>query len=124
MLARNSDADGAVHAVRSVEDRFNRNYSYPWVFLNEEPFSDEFKRYTRPSFLFMLSCMLTPVPLLPHSSRISIVASGPVYFGQVPEGHWYQPSWVNETRAKEERDKMQAENIIYGGSLSCDFPLS
>lgn len=50
MLARNSDIDGAVHAVRSVEDRFNRNYNYPWVFLNELPFSDNFKRYTPPSF--------------------------------------------------------------------------
>jgi len=49
MLARNSDIDGAVHAVRSVEDRFNRNYNYPWVFLNEGLFSDDFKRYTRPS---------------------------------------------------------------------------
>lgn len=128
MLARNSDADGAVHAVRSMEDRFNRNYKYPWVFLNEEPFSDDFKRYTRPSSppsLHKLSRMLTPVPTpLSHISRVSIVASGPVYFGQIPEGHWYQPSWINETRAKEERDKMQAENIMYGGSLSCDFPLS
>jgi len=44
MLARNSDVDSAVNSVREVEDRFNRNYGYPWVFLNEEPFSDDFKR--------------------------------------------------------------------------------
>lgn len=44
MLARNSDVDGAVRSVREMEDRFNRKYAYPWVFLNEEPFSDEFKR--------------------------------------------------------------------------------
>lgn len=44
MLARNSDVDDAVHAVRSIEDRFNRRHNYPWVFLNEEPFSDDFKR--------------------------------------------------------------------------------
>ena len=44
MLARNSDLDNAVKSVRRLEDRFNRRAGYPWVFLNEEPFSDEFKR--------------------------------------------------------------------------------
>ena len=44
MLARNSDVDSAVNSVREVEDRFNHKYGYSWVFLNEEPFSDDFKR--------------------------------------------------------------------------------
>jgi alpha 1,2-mannosyltransferase len=48
MLARNSDLDGAVQAVRELEDRFNRKHNYPWVFLNEEPFSDDFKRCALP----------------------------------------------------------------------------
>src|SRR6266436_630977 len=50
MPARNSDVDSAVNTVREVEDRFNLKYGYPWVFLNEEPFSDDFKRYA-PSHL-------------------------------------------------------------------------
>jgi hypothetical protein len=45
MLARNSDVDDAVRAVRELEDRFNHKYRYPWVFLNEQSFSDDFKRY-------------------------------------------------------------------------------
>ncbi|KAI0249097.1 glycosyltransferase family 15 protein [Lactifluus subvellereus] len=94
MLARNSEVDDAVHSVRSMEDRFNRKYRYPWVFLNEQPFSDEFKR------------------------RVSIIASGPVHFGKISDEHWYQPSWINETKAQEEREKMVEENVPYGGSLS------
>jgi len=94
MLARNSDVEGAAQAVRGMEDRFNRNYNYPWVFLNEQPFTNDFKR------------------------RVSFLASGDVHFGLIPEEHWYQPSWINETKAKEERDKMEEENIIYGGSVS------
>lgn len=43
MLARNSDLMGVLQSVREAEDRFNRNYKYPWVFLNEEDFTDEFK---------------------------------------------------------------------------------
>jgi alpha 1,2-mannosyltransferase len=41
-----------------------------------------------------------------------------VHFGQIPEEHWYQPDWINETFAEEERGKMVAENVIYGGSVS------
>ena len=43
MLARNADVDNAVRSVRRLEDRFNKKFGYPWVFLNEEPFSEEFK---------------------------------------------------------------------------------
>ena len=44
MLARNSELEGAVSSVRQLEEKFNRRYHYPWVFLNEEPFTDEFKQ--------------------------------------------------------------------------------
>ena len=45
ILARNSDVDGMVRSVRDMEDRFNRKFGYPYVFLNEEEFSEEFKRW-------------------------------------------------------------------------------
>jgi alpha 1,2-mannosyltransferase len=47
-LARNSDLEGVISSVRQLEDRFNRNYHYPWVFLNDEPFTEEFQRYSLP----------------------------------------------------------------------------
>lgn len=43
ILCRNSDLNGAVRSIRDIEDRFNRKYRYPYVFLNEEPFTEEFK---------------------------------------------------------------------------------
>ena len=49
MLARNQDVEDAVNAVRAMEDRFNRNRGYPWVFLNDEPFSYEFMECVVPS---------------------------------------------------------------------------
>ncbi len=42
-LCRNDDINGVVSSVQQVEDRFNRRHQYPWVFLNEEPFTEEFK---------------------------------------------------------------------------------
>lgn len=44
MLARNSDVEGVLRSVRELEDRFNRKFQYPWVFLNEVDFDDDFKR--------------------------------------------------------------------------------
>ncbi|KAH0835482.1 glycosyltransferase family 15 protein [Lanmaoa asiatica] len=93
ILCRNSDLDGVIQSVQSVEDRFNRVYRYPYVFLNEEPFDDQFKR------------------------RISVLSSAQMEFGIIPHDHWYPPSWIDEQKAADARKEMEAANIIYGGTL-------
>ncbi|CAA7264528.1 unnamed protein product [Cyclocybe aegerita] len=94
ILARNSDIQGTVRSVREIEDRFNRKYRYPYVLLNEEPFTDEFKK------------------------RVSVLTSAKMEFGVIPHDHWFQPDWIDEEKAKAGRDKMVEKNIIYGGSVS------
>ncbi len=42
-LVRNSELDGLVQSMRQLEYHWNRKYHYPWVFFNDEPFSEEFK---------------------------------------------------------------------------------
>jgi len=42
-LARNGDIDGVVFSMKQMEDRFNKRYGYPYVFLNEEEFTEDFK---------------------------------------------------------------------------------
>ena len=51
ILARNSDLAGTVRSIREIEDRFNRRYRYPYVFLNDEPFDDKFKEYVPVGFV-------------------------------------------------------------------------
>src|SRR5271170_7268611 len=41
-LIRNGELWEIVKSIRQIEDRFNRNYHYPWVFLNDVPFTEEF----------------------------------------------------------------------------------
>ena len=43
MLARNGDLAGVVKSLKQMEDRFNKRFRYPYVFLNEEAFTDKFK---------------------------------------------------------------------------------
>ncbi|KAH9920981.1 glycosyltransferase family 15 protein [Amylocystis lapponica] len=94
MLARNSELDSAAASVRELEDKFNREFRYPWVFLNEVPFSAEFQE------------------------RMKGLVSGPVHFGVIPARHWYQPDWIDEEKATQGRNQLVEADIIYGGSVS------
>ncbi|KAK7467141.1 hypothetical protein VKT23_004200 [Stygiomarasmius scandens] len=93
LLCRNSDLNGVINSMQSAEDRFNKRYNYPWVLLNEEPFTEEFKH------------------------RVSLITRAPVSFGLIPHEHWYQPDWIDENRARAGRQKMMAQRIIYAGSV-------
>ena len=42
-LVRNSELPGLVQSMRQLEYHWNRKYNYPWIFFNNEPFSDDFK---------------------------------------------------------------------------------
>lgn len=44
VLARNGDLPGLLDSLKQMEDRFNKKFQYPYVFLNEEDFSDDFKK--------------------------------------------------------------------------------
>ncbi|KAF8201824.1 glycosyltransferase family 15 protein [Pholiota molesta] len=92
-LCRNNDINGAVSSIQQMEDRFNKRHGYPWVLLNEEPFTDEFKM------------------------RVSVLTDAPIYFGQIQAEHWHQPSWIDEEKAIEGRLRMMAQGIIYAGSV-------
>ena len=36
---------GVLHSMHQVEARFNEKHAYPWVILNDSPFSEDFQRY-------------------------------------------------------------------------------
>ncbi|KAG6890686.1 hypothetical protein C0995_005058 [Termitomyces sp. Mi166 len=95
LLCRNSEVQGVASSIQQVEDRFNRNYNYPWVLLNEEPFTDEFKR------------------------RVSVLTDAPISFGLIPREHWFQPDWIDEHKAKAGRAKLMWQGIIYAGIVTC-----
>ena len=112
MLARNSDIQGAVKSVKQMEDRFNKRFRYPYVFLNEEPFSDQFKEcvalpHSR-SFVALTVCRC-------DRRRVSGLTDATVEFGLIPPDHWHQPDWIDEEKASAARDAMAKNNVIYGG---------
>ncbi|KAJ5246702.1 Glycolipid 2-alpha-mannosyltransferase 2 [Penicillium chermesinum] len=93
-LARNSDTWDIARSIRTVEDRFNRNYNYDWVFLNDGEFSDDFKKLT------------------------TALVSGNTFYGRIPKEHWSFPEWIDQDKAAEVREDMGRRKIIYGDSVS------
>lgn len=93
-LARNADVWEIARSIRQVEDRFNRNYHYDWVFLNDKPFDDTFIKIT------------------------SALVSGKTHYGEIKEEHWSFPSWIDQDKARAVREDMAQRKIIYGDSIS------
>ncbi|KAL3472967.1 nucleotide-diphospho-sugar transferase [Aspergillus californicus] len=94
VLARNKEIDGVIQSIKSIERHFNRWYHYPYVFLNDADFDDDFintvKNYT----------------------------SAPVEFGKIDDTMWGFPSWVDHEVAKEGIRKQGDAAIMYGGMES------
>ncbi|MCJ1453118.1 alpha 1,2-mannosyltransferase 2.4.1 [Mycoblastus sanguinarius] len=93
-LARNSDLWDIADSIRAVEDRFNRNYHYDWVFLNDKPFDETFKKVT------------------------TALISGRTRYGQIDKEHWSFPEFIDQDKAKDVREDMARRKIIYGDSTS------
>lgn len=93
-LARNTDIWSIAESIRQVEDRFNRRYNYDWVFLNDKPFDEQFKKVT------------------------SSLVSGQTHYGQIPQEHWSFPEWIDQDKARKVREDMKERKIIYGDSVS------
>ncbi|CEI99035.1 hypothetical protein RMCBS344292_13129 [Rhizopus microsporus] len=94
ILVRNNELRPMRRTLREFEDRFNRKYNYPYVFLNDEPFTDEFKQ------------------------SISALTNAEIKFGLVPKEMWSVPNHVNETVMYNSLYDYASRNIMYGGSLS------
>ena len=46
-LVRNEELEGIIRSMRQVELSWNSKYNYPWIFFNDVPFTDEFKKRTQ-----------------------------------------------------------------------------
>ncbi|KAJ1913051.1 hypothetical protein H4219_005368 [Mycoemilia scoparia] len=90
ILVRNGELGSLVESLKQLEEKFNKRFHYPYVLLNEQPFTEEFK------------------------AGIKEVVSGKVEFGLIPSEHWSYPAWIDQEKARLARVAMK--NVIYGGS--------
>lgn len=89
-LCQNKDLYEMVESVRSVEEKFNNQYHYDWVFLNNEDFTADFM------------------------DAIREAASGEVFFGKIDNEGWGYPEYIDLDKAAQTREWMKEHEIIYG----------
>lgn len=88
-----------VKTLINFEDRFNLQFKYPYVFLNDKPFEHRFESTIR--------------RVVEENSKAE------VSFGIVPIEHWSYPAYINKTNAAQARIDMAEE--MYGSSESYRF---
>lgn len=93
-LCRNKELYEILNSIQQMEIRFNNIHHYDWVFLNDEPFSDEFIELT------------------------SNMVSGRARYGLIPHEHWSYPDHIDQERAKSVRESKKWSMITYGTSES------
>jgi hypothetical protein len=93
-ICRNSDLLGIQSSIITVEERFNKNYHYPWVFANDEPFTEEFKKI------------------------ISETVTGDVIFTTIPDEYWDLPLNIDKILLKNQLERLENDGVLYGGNLS------
>lgn len=94
VLARNKELEGVIQSLKSIERHFNRWWHYPYVFLNDGDFDEEFM------------------------ATVKNYTSAPVEFGKIDDSMWGFPDWVDHEVAKEGVRKQGDAAIMYGGMES------
>ncbi|KAM9909426.1 hypothetical protein OXX69_005438 [Metschnikowia pulcherrima] len=94
MLARNSEIDDVVSSMKSMEKHFNQWFNYPWVFLNDVEFNDEFK------------------------DAVKKHTNAEVEFGLVSPEHWNFPDDIDRTEFLEWIEGQGDRTVMYGNMES------
>lgn len=94
VLCRNWELVDILSSMRSLEDKFNKDYHYPWTFLNDEPFEEDFIKWT------------------------TEMASGKTEYGLIPPEDWNTPDFIDLDRYEENIEKSIEEGVLYGFSKS------
>ncbi|KAK6464402.1 nucleotide-diphospho-sugar transferase [Scheffersomyces coipomensis] len=90
VLARNSELNDVIKSIKSMERHFNQWYNYPWIFLNDEEFNDDFK------------------------TTVQQYTNAKVEFGKIPIEEWNFKSNVDKQEFNEYIHGQGDRGIMYG----------
>ncbi|PWA00809.1 hypothetical protein BB558_003119 [Smittium angustum] len=91
ILVRNSELKNMVYTIKQFEARFNSRYMYPYVFLNDVPFTSKFM------------------------NAIAEHTKNNVTFALLPKDHWETPSFVDKKIFDQSRKQLESIGVAYGG---------
>ncbi|KAJ5182511.1 mannosyltransferase KTR4 [Penicillium capsulatum] len=93
-LVRNEELHDLLSTMKDLERTWNNKFNYPYIFFNDVPFTEEFKRETQAA------------------------TKAKVQFELVPKEHWEVPSWIDMALFKESAQLLEDQNIQYASKIS------
>lgn len=93
-LVRNSELEGIVSTIKTLEETFNSKYNYPYIFLNDKPFTQEFK------------------------DAIAKVTKAQISFEEIPAELWDKPGNIDPEKEKAGLDRLEEFNVNYAKTAS------
>ena len=94
ILVRNSELGGIKSSIEQMENTFNSKYNYPYVFLNDDDFTEEFIEETKK------------------------LGKAEKFYGKLDEQMWGYPNFINKSVAAQQRQKMVETKVPYADSES------
>ncbi|KAH8179657.1 glycolipid 2-alpha-mannosyltransferase domain-containing protein [Sarocladium implicatum] len=93
-LVRNEEADAMARSMEDLEKTWNSKFNYPWIFFNDEPFTEEFKKKTKAA------------------------TKAKVSYEQIPSEHWDMPGWIDDQIYEESAKVLKESGVQYANSTS------
>jgi len=94
ILCRNSDMEDIKKSLDQFERRFNSKFNYPYVFLNDSPWTEEFKR------------------------ELNVVTRNNATYGQVESKDWSMPKDIVKEDIMRSWNLMKEKRVPYADSES------
>lgn len=89
ILCRNEDKDEIATTLSNFEDKFNAQHKYPYVFLNDSDWTQEFK------------------------DKIRTVTKSDITFGKVEPENWEMPKNIDVSKAKNNWKELAKNKVPY-----------
>ncbi|EJS44733.1 ktr4p [Saccharomyces arboricola H-6] len=95
-LVRNEDLKDIISSIQELEEEYNKNFGYPYTFLNDKEFTEEFKNDIK--------------NILPKDRLIE--------FGLIDSDKWDMPDSIDTERYDKEIEKLDEANTKYAAEKS------
>ncbi|KXL51214.1 glycosyltransferase family 15 protein [Acidomyces richmondensis BFW] len=88
-LVRNKELGQLVQSMQDLERTWNHKFNYPWTFINDEPFTEEFRKVTKAN------------------------TNAETRYLVIPKEHWDIPTWINKDLMEESANILQEQEVQY-----------
>lgn len=88
-LVRNNEIGKIKRTIVQFEEKFNKKFEYPYTFINDQPFSENFK------------------------NKVRSFTNAEVFFVQLAPDLWQKPDWIDRNKEQLAMAELRRQNVAY-----------